>query len=170
MLQSSAAKPQANAIAQDFRTAAANYQTYVSALGLAEMAYANDNAARFLTEIQNIDLADLTAANGAADANEALATSLANDETTFEQTDASAGLGYQDAVALAKHNYQQAVALADHNLTVTGDTGAFSTAMATAANNEVAAFTQAYSNFAALEGPALSLDGTDNANAEELAR
>src|SRR6185312_7473506 len=72
-------------------TAAANYQTYVTALGAAEMAYADDNSAKFLNEIETIDLADQTAADETADADAALADALTNAEAAFEETDAVAG-------------------------------------------------------------------------------
>jgi hypothetical protein len=154
-------------------TAAANYQTYVAALGTAEVAYATSDASQFDTELTTIDAADKTAADDAANTDLTLSTTLTDDEATFEETLASAGAAYQIAVGEAGQNYRQATAQADHDLTVEtidGDPNAetdYNNEMQAAEDAKTAAIDQAYSDFAEAVEPAMTLQGTDDANAQE---
>jgi hypothetical protein len=155
-------------------TAAANYQNYVSALGTAEMNYANTNSADFVNEIKTIDGLDKTAADGAANADEQLTTALTNDEATFEDALAPASMTFDTDVGQAQHDYRQALALADYNLTVqtaAGDPDAqtnFSTALAAAQTGEQAGYNHAYVDFATPMMPAITAQGIADAAAEYL--
>ncbi len=146
-------------------TAAANYQTYVSALGTAETAYAASNAEQFVTEIDSIDDADDLAANTAADDGLTLTDALTGDEAALEETLSPAGAAYQEDVAQAQHDFRQAVAQADHDLAV-GTLTDYAGAIAAATSAQTAGYAQAYGNFSAAVSPAITLQETDDANAE----
>jgi hypothetical protein len=154
-------------------TAAANYQAYVAALGTAEIGYANSDSAQFDNQITTIDGADKTAADDTANTDLTLATTLTDDEAAFEETLATAGVSYQIAIGQSAQDYRQGVAQADHDLTVETaehDPDAqtdFNNEMAAAQEAKTAATEEAYANFATLVAPAMTLEGTDDANAEK---
>src|SRR5487761_1141047 len=154
-------------------TAAANYQTYVAALGTAENNYATNNAAQFSNEIKTIDAADDTAANAQADTDLSLSTTLTGDEAGFEGTLALAGMNYQQEVGQTQHDYRQAVAQADQDLTVqtaenNPDAQAnYAAAMAAAESAKTAANNQACDDYATLVTPTMTSQGTGDANAQE---
>ncbi|HWB12673.1 MAG TPA: hypothetical protein VG826_25835 [Pirellulales bacterium] len=149
------------------------YQTYVAALGTAEMTYATDNAAQFDNEITTIDAADKAAADDTANTDETLSTTLTNDEAAFEGSLAEEGAAYQAAIGQSAQDYRQGVAQANHDLIVeTAENNPealtdYDNEMADALEAKFAAIDLAYSDFATEVDPAMTLQGTDDADAEE---
>ncbi|HVA49342.1 MAG TPA: hypothetical protein VNH11_23455 [Pirellulales bacterium] len=132
------------------------------------MSYADTNASDFVTEIDTIDLADKTAADGAANASEQLSTTLTDDEAAFEQSLDPASRGFEDGVGQAQHDYRQAMALADYNLAIGGTAADYATAVADAQTTRQGDYDTPYANFAGLVMPAITQQGTDDAGAELL--
>jgi hypothetical protein len=91
---------------------------------------------------------------------------LTGDEAAFEITSAGSGETYQHDIGLADRDDRQAVAVADHDLAIGGSAADYGAAIAAATLAQSDAYNLAFDDFSSGTGPAMTLQGTGDANAQ----